>query len=71
MGLGLAQVGFQLGEKEFQTANTILNTALDNGINFLDTAAMYLESESIVGNSVHGSIRRSVERPIGRLTQGG
>ena len=52
LGLGLAQVGFQLGEKEFQTANTILNTALDNGINFLDTAAMYLESESIVGNSV-------------------
>ena len=52
LGLGLAQVGFQLGKKEFQTANTILNTALDNGINFLDTAAMYLESESIVGNSV-------------------
>jgi len=52
LGLGLAQVGFQLGNEEFETANKILNTALDNGINFLDTAAMYLDSESIVGNSV-------------------
>tara|TARA_B100001996_G_scaffold146303_2_gene111475 strand:- start:6269 stop:7204 length:936 start_codon:yes stop_codon:yes gene_type:complete len=52
LGLGLAQVGFQLGNEEFKTAEKILNTALDNGINFLDTAAMYMDSESIVGNAV-------------------
>ena len=52
LGLGLAQVGFQLGSAEYDTADEILNTALDNGINFLDTAAMYLDSESIVGKSV-------------------
>ena len=52
LGLGLAQVGFQLGSAEYDTADKILNTALDNGINFLDTAAMYLDSESIVGKSV-------------------
>lgn len=52
LGLGLAQVGFQLGNKDYQIAEKILNTALDNGINFLDTAAMYLDSESIVGNAV-------------------
>ena len=52
LGLGLAQVGFQLGSAEYDTADRILNTVLDNGINFLDTAAMYLDSESIVGKSV-------------------
>ena len=52
LGLGLAQVGFQLGSAEYKIADKILNTALDNGINFLDTAAMYLDSESIVGKSV-------------------
>ena len=52
LGLGLAQVRFQLGSSEYETADKILNTALDNGINFLDTAAMYLDSESIVGKSV-------------------
>ena len=52
LGLGLAQFGFQLGSAEYEVAEKILNTALDNGINFLDTAAMYLDSESIVGKAV-------------------
>jgi len=52
LGLGLAQVGFQLGNEEYTTAEKILNLALDNGINFLDTAEMYLESESILGRAV-------------------
>lgn len=52
LGLGLAQVGFQLGYDGYNEANEILNYSLDNGINFLDTAAMYNDSESIVGKSV-------------------
>ena len=52
LGLGLAQVGFQLGFDGFKEADRILNFSLDNGINFLDTAAMYIDSESIVGKSV-------------------
>jgi len=52
IGLGLAQVGFQLGYSGFKEADKILNISLDNGINFLDTAAMYFDSEAIVGKSV-------------------
>ena len=52
LGLGLAQVGFQLGYDGYKEADEILNYSLDNGINFLDTAAMYHDSESIVGKSV-------------------
>lgn len=52
IGLGLAQVGFQLGYSGFKEADKILNFSLDNGINFLDTAAMYFDSEAIVGKSV-------------------
>jgi len=32
----------------YKEADSILNFSLDNGINFLDTAAMYIDSESIV-----------------------
>lgn len=52
LGLGLAQVGFQLGYNGYKEADEILNYCLDNGINFLDTAAMYHDSEAIVGKSV-------------------
>ena len=52
LGLGLAQVGFQLGFDGYKEADSILNFSLDNGINFLDTAAMYIDSESIIGKSV-------------------
>ena len=52
LGLGLAEVGFQLGFDGYKEADNILNYSLDHGINFLDTAAMYVDSESIVGRSV-------------------
>ena len=48
LGIGLSEIG----SSDEETSKEILNTALDNGINFLDTAAMYLDSESIVGKSV-------------------
>ena len=35
LGLGLAQVGFQLGSAEYDTADKILNTALTMELTFL------------------------------------
>ena len=45
LGLGLAEVGFQLGFDGYKEADNILNYSLDNGINFLDTSAMYVDRQ--------------------------
>lgn len=55
LGMGLSEIGY--GGIDLATAAEVLNTALDNGINFLDTAACYLVSEEFVGKTV--SHRRS------------
>jgi hypothetical protein len=52
LGLGLAEIGFELGTGEEQQASRVLNAALDAGINFLDTAACYSDSEVLIGRSV-------------------
>ena len=52
LGLGLAEIGFELRLKREQQANRVLNQALDAGINFLDTAACYGDSETLIGHSV-------------------
>jgi aryl-alcohol dehydrogenase-like predicted oxidoreductase len=52
LGLGLAEIGHQLTLAEQNQAATVLNTALDQGINFLDTAACYGISEELIGRSV-------------------
>lgn len=57
LGVGLAEIGFQLSFAEEQKAGQVLNTALDNGITFLDTAACYDISEELIGRTV--SHRRS------------
>ena len=55
-GLEVSCVGFGalplpgLGEEE---AAVVLNTALDCGMNFIDTARSYRESEELVGKAVH------------------
>jgi aryl-alcohol dehydrogenase-like predicted oxidoreductase len=51
LGVGLAEIG-GLSIGEVATAAQVLNTALDNGITFLDTAACYGNSEELVGLSV-------------------
>ena len=56
LGIGLAEIG-QTPESpprsiEVSTVNKLLNTALDQGINFLDTAACYGNSEELLGNAV-------------------
>ena len=50
LGIGLAEIGYQLTTDNVLEAGKVLNTALDNGINFLDTASCYGLSE----NGVYG-----------------
>tara|TARA_Y100000588_G_scaffold83158_1_gene87686 strand:- start:236 stop:1141 length:906 start_codon:yes stop_codon:yes gene_type:complete len=52
LGAGLARIGFELTIDEVKEAGQVLNAALDDGINFLDTAACYSISEELVGNTV-------------------
>ena len=51
LGVGLAEIG-NLDLSEAPQAGTVLNTALDAGINFLDTAACYGNSEELIGLTV-------------------
>ena len=52
LGVGLAEIGFQLSLADEAEAANVLNTALDAGINFLDTAACYGISEELIGRTV-------------------
>lgn len=56
LGVGLAEVG-RLALSDVDRAARLLNMALDAGVNFLDTAACYNNSEELVGRAV--SHRRS------------
>jgi aryl-alcohol dehydrogenase-like predicted oxidoreductase len=52
LGVGLSEIGYKLKMRQKNTAARILNTALDEGINILDTAACYGISEELVGLTV-------------------
>lgn len=52
LGVGLAEIGFQLTFDEEKKAGQVLNLALDHGITFLDTAACYDISEELIGRTV-------------------
>ena len=52
IGVGLAEIGYELDHNELNIASKLLNSAIDNGINFLDTAACYGISEELIGKSV-------------------
>ncbi len=52
LGVGLAEIGFELTLEEVERAGRVLNTALDNGITFLDTAACYDISEELIGRTI-------------------
>ncbi|MBM04641.1 MAG: aldo/keto reductase [Chloroflexi bacterium] len=62
LGIGLAEIGYQLTTDNVLEAGKVLNTALDNGINFLDTASCYGLSEDgaygisekLIGKTVSG-----------------
>ena len=53
LGLGLAEISRQdkMGG-DVSAAARVLNEALDNGINFLDTAACYGDTEALMGEAV-------------------
>ncbi len=52
LGIGLAEIGFQLDSGQADEAGAVLNTALDLGITFLDTAGCYGVSEELIGRTV-------------------
>ncbi len=52
LGVGLAEVGSELSFADQAQASSVLNTALDRGINFLDTSACYGISEELIGVGV-------------------
>jgi aryl-alcohol dehydrogenase-like predicted oxidoreductase len=52
LGVGLAEIGFELALDDVSQAARVLNTALDSGINFLDTAACYDVSEELIGRTI-------------------
>jgi aryl-alcohol dehydrogenase-like predicted oxidoreductase len=52
LGVGLAEIGFELTPANEARAANVLNSALDAGINFLDTSACYGNSEEFIGRTV-------------------
>ena len=52
LGLGLAEIRDLAGDEGTRLAGQVLNEALDSGINFLDTAACYGNSEELIGSTV-------------------
>ncbi len=57
LGIGLSEVGFNLEMTDADQVRDVINQALDNGVNFLDTAACYDISEELLG--VAASDRRN------------
>jgi aryl-alcohol dehydrogenase-like predicted oxidoreductase len=52
LGAGLFQIGYELSLADEAEAARILNAALDEGINFLDTSACYGISEQLIGRAI-------------------
>ncbi len=52
LGVGLSEIGSELTFDEADQAASLLNSALDAGINFLDTSACYKISEELIGRTV-------------------
>ena len=52
LGAGLSEIGYRLTRAEEAQAASVLNAALDGGINFLDTAACYNISEELIGRTI-------------------
>ena len=52
LGIGLSEIGFNLTMGDTEQAANVINSALDAGINFLDTAACYDISEEMIGATV-------------------
>jgi aryl-alcohol dehydrogenase-like predicted oxidoreductase len=53
LGFGAAEIGFE--NTDDHTVNRLLAEALDLGVNVIDTAAMYLDSEEKIGRYLRGN----------------
>ena len=75
LGIGLAEIG-QTPESpprliEESAVKKLLNTALDQGINFFDTAACYGNSEELLGNTIsHRRNEFTLATKCGHVTAG-
>ena len=52
LGLGAAEIGLRLTLADETQAAQVLNIALDEGLNFVDTAACYGVSEELIGRTI-------------------
>ena len=53
LGVGASELGdYSLSDDDVEKAGRVLNTALDGGINFVDTGACYRNSEELIGRTV-------------------
>ena len=69
LGIGLSEIGST--SLEVSTVETLLNKGLDAGINFLDTAACYGNSEELVGMTVsHRRSEYTLATKCGHVTGG-
>lgn len=50
LGFGGAEIGFEQATEE--SVNSLLNEAIDQGLNTIDTAGCYLNSEALIGRAV-------------------
>ena len=68
LGMGLAEIG-RLSIQEVAEVEHLINSALDSGINFLDTAACYGISEELIGQTVsHRRTEYSLATKCGHVT---
>ena len=57
LGLGAWPLGGAMGRMDDKTAVTVARRAIDHGINLIDTARVYLESERRLGKALKGGYR--------------
>ena len=71
LGAGLSEIGFRLTLADKAQAAQVLNAALDNGINFLDTSACYDHSEELIGRTIaHRRQEYSLATKCGHIVGG-
>jgi hypothetical protein len=71
LGAGLSEIGYQLTFADEAIAAQMLNTALDSGINFLDTSACYGISEELIGRTIaHRRHEYTLATKCGHVTGG-